>query len=71
MASPNSAREQKGKHLWLFTEFATKANEQVLMKAGISFTDVAHAKMNLEREITGWDFDKVHTRMPGHYGTRR
>ncbi|SEO14882.1 GH92 family glycosyl hydrolase [Niastella yeongjuensis] len=53
-------REQKGKHLGFFTEFATKENEQVLMKAGISFTDVAHAKMNLEQEITGWDFDKVH-----------
>jgi predicted alpha-1,2-mannosidase len=53
-------REQQGKHLGFFTEFATTANEQVLMKAGISFTDAAHAKMNLEREITGWDFDNVH-----------
>ncbi|AEV97728.1 alpha-1,2-mannosidase [Niastella koreensis GR20-10] len=53
-------REQQGKHLGFFTEFATKENEPVLMKAGISFTDVAHAKMNLEHEITGWDFDKVH-----------
>ncbi|MFL5744187.1 MAG: GH92 family glycosyl hydrolase [Niastella sp.] len=53
-------REQQGKHLGFFTEFATKENEQVLMKAGISFTDAAHAKMNLEQEITGWDFDKVH-----------
>jgi len=52
--------EQQGKHLGFFTEFATRENEQVLMKAGISFTDMAHAKMNLEREITGWDFDKVH-----------
>lgn len=53
-------QEQQGKHLGFFTEFATKANEQVLMKAGISFTDAAHAKMNLEHEITGWDFDQVH-----------
>ena len=52
--------EQQGKHLGFFTEFATRENEQVLMKAGISFTDMAHAKMNLEREITGWDFEKVH-----------
>jgi predicted alpha-1,2-mannosidase len=54
--------EQQGKHLGFFTEFATTENEQVLMKAGISFTDGAHAKMNLEREITGWDFDKVHAK---------
>jgi predicted alpha-1,2-mannosidase len=52
--------EQQGKHLGFFTEFATTENEQVCMKAGISFTDSAHAKMNLEREITGWDFDSVH-----------
>ncbi|HEY1202909.1 MAG TPA: glycoside hydrolase family 92 protein, partial [Niastella sp.] len=32
------AREQQGKHLGFFTEFATTANEQVVMKAGISFT---------------------------------
>jgi predicted alpha-1,2-mannosidase len=53
-------REQQGKHLGFFTEFATTAGEQVLMKAGISFTDMDHAKMNLEQEITGWDFDKTH-----------
>jgi predicted alpha-1,2-mannosidase len=53
-------KEQQGKHLGFFTEFATTAGEQVLMKAGISFTDMDHAKMNLEQEITGWDFDKVH-----------
>jgi predicted alpha-1,2-mannosidase len=54
--------EQQGKHLGFFTEFATTENEQVLMKAGISFTDSVHAKMNLEREITGWDFDGVHAK---------
>lgn len=54
--------EQQGKHLGFYTEFATKENEQVIMKAGISFTDLAHAKMNLEQEITGWDFDKVHAK---------
>jgi len=49
----------RGKHLGFFTEFATRAGEQVLMKAGISFTDMGHAKMNLEQEISGWDFDGV------------
>ncbi len=52
--------EQQGKHLGFFTEFETSANEQVLMKTGISFTDMDHAKMNLDREIAGWDFDGVH-----------
>ncbi|WP_431213996.1 GH92 family glycosyl hydrolase [Puia sp. P3] len=48
-----------GKHLGFFTEFATAAGEQVLMKAGISFTDIEHARLNLQSEITGWDFDAV------------
>jgi predicted alpha-1,2-mannosidase len=49
--------EQEGRHLGFFTEFATGPDEQVLMKAGISFTDAGHARANLEQEITGWDFD--------------
>jgi|GEM_PF-17627 len=53
-------REQQGKHLGFFTEFGTAADEQVLMKTGISFTDMEHAKMNLGTEIPGWDFDGVH-----------
>lgn len=52
-------REQQGRHLGFFTEFATGPGEQVLMKAGISFTDEGHAKSNLEQEIAGWDFDAV------------
>jgi len=48
-----------GKHLGFFTSFATTAGEQVLMKAGISFTDVGHARQNLLGEIGGWDFDAV------------
>jgi len=29
------------------------------LKVGISFVSVANAEMNLEKEIPGWDFDKV------------
>ena len=52
--------EKEGKHLGFFTEFDTKKNEQVLLKCGISFISVEGAKNNLESEIKGWDFDKVH-----------
>ncbi|HEY4207535.1 MAG TPA: GH92 family glycosyl hydrolase, partial [Puia sp.] len=58
-------RELQGKHLGFFTEFATTESEQVLMKAGISFTDTEHAKMNLEQEIGGWDFEAVHQKAKG------
>jgi putative alpha-1,2-mannosidase len=53
--------EKEGKHLGFYTEFATKANEQVLLKAGISFISMAGAKNNLQAEIKDWDFDAVHT----------
>ena len=54
-----SPKEMEGKHLGFFTEFETAPNEVVLMKAGISFTDMEGAKKNLDTEITGWDFDGV------------
>lgn len=56
---PNT-KEMEGKHLGFYTGFATKANEQVQMKAGISFVSVDGAKQNLEAEIADWNFDKVH-----------
>jgi predicted alpha-1,2-mannosidase len=54
------AREQKGKHLGFYTEFATSAKEQVLMKSGISFVSINGAKNNLNSEISGWNFDALH-----------
>ncbi|MFA6245504.1 MAG: GH92 family glycosyl hydrolase [Mucilaginibacter sp.] len=55
-------KEKEGKHLGFYTEFATQANEQVLMKAGISFISIDGAKNNLSKEITDWNFDAVHQR---------
>ena len=53
-------KEKTGKHLGFYTSFSTQKNEQVLMKAGISFVDIAGAKNNLQTEIKDWDFDAVH-----------
>lgn len=55
-------KEKEGKHLGFYATFATYANEQVLLKAGISFVDIAGAKKNLEVEIKDWKFDEVHQR---------
>lgn len=55
-------KEKEGKHLGFYTEFATQANEQVLMKAGISFISIDGAKNNLSKEITDWNFDAIHQR---------
>jgi len=53
-------REKQGKHLGFYSEFATKAGEQVLLKSGISFVSIAGAKANLQAEIKDWNFDAVH-----------
>ena len=53
-------KEKLGKHLGFYTDFATKANEQVILKAGISYNSIEGAKNNLESEIKDFDFDKVH-----------
>ncbi|AOW10293.1 GH92 family glycosyl hydrolase [Flavobacterium gilvum] len=52
-------REKQGKHLGFYTEFETKPNEQVLLKAGISFVNLEGAKQNLEADMKNWDFDSV------------
>lgn len=53
-------KEKQGKHLGFYTQFDTKANEQVLLKTGISFVSIAGAKNNLKTEIKDWNFDGVH-----------
>lgn len=53
-------REFEGKHIGFYTEFATRANEEVTMKAGISFVSEEGAEKNLKAEIPGWDFGKTY-----------
>jgi len=55
-------REMEGDHLGFYSEFATTNGEPVLLKAGISFVDLAGAKQNLEADIPDWDFDAVRAR---------
>ncbi len=56
-----NASQMEGKHIGFFTEFETKAGEQVVLKSGISFVSIEGARKNLEKEIEGWDFDRVHS----------
>jgi predicted alpha-1,2-mannosidase len=51
------AQEVQGPHLGFYTEFATTANEVVVLKSGISFVSVAGARNNREQEMPTWDFD--------------
>lgn len=52
-------QEEVGRHLGFFTEFPTQKDEQVVLKAGISFVSIDGARLNLEQEILGWDFEHV------------
>jgi len=52
-------REGEGRHLGFYTEFPTKADEQVNLKVGISFVSIEGARNNLRAEIPGWDFEQV------------
>lgn len=51
--------EIEGKHIGFFAEFATAPDEQVTLKAGISFVDMEGARKNFEAEIAGKGFDRV------------
>ena len=53
-----SGQEARGK-LKLAFAFNTRANEVILAKVGISPTSIEGARKNLEKEVPGWDFDKV------------
>ncbi|MDR2953903.1 MAG: GH92 family glycosyl hydrolase [Prevotella sp.] len=51
--------ELGGKHLGLYTEFPTKADEEVTLKVGISFVDMEGAEKNFKAEIADKDFDQI------------
>jgi predicted alpha-1,2-mannosidase len=49
----------QGEHIGIFAEWPTTDGEQILVKAGISFASVEGARLNLEKELPHWDFDRV------------
>lgn len=53
--------EIAGRGTGLYVGFATQTAEVVEMQVGLSYTSVANAQMNLEKETTGRDFDQVCT----------
>ncbi len=54
-----SKYEATGPDLQYYTRYSTKDNEVIMMKIGISPVSTANALENLDKEIPGWDFDKV------------
>mgnify|MGYP003374008669 CR=1 FL=1 len=60
-------KEIEGRHIGFFTEFPTKAGEQVEMKVGISFVDMDGARNNFVKEIAGKNFDQVRSEAYGRW----
>lgn len=52
-------KSKQGKHLGFYTQFDTQEGEEVFVKSGISFVNIAGAKANLEHDIPHWNFDRV------------
>ncbi len=59
----DSILTDKGKRLptsKALLHFATEANEEVMVKVGISAVDIDGARKNLEKELPDWNFDRVY-----------
>ncbi|HKJ45873.1 MAG TPA: GH92 family glycosyl hydrolase [Balneolales bacterium] len=54
-----STREAVGKDLKFLAQFRTHANEQIMIKVGISAVSSADAMKNLDTEIPDWNFARV------------
>jgi predicted alpha-1,2-mannosidase len=49
----------EGKHIGFFSEFETKKNEAITLKAGVSFVDMEGAEKNFKAEIENYSFDAI------------
>lgn len=62
MVDDNQGIGEKGQAMprkKVLIRFATKENEEVLVKVGISAVDMVGAKKNVDAEIPNWNFNKV------------
>lgn len=53
-------REEKGVGAGMYFTFATKENESVEIKIGLSYTSIENARLNLNTEARKSDFDEAH-----------
>jgi predicted alpha-1,2-mannosidase len=58
-AVQNGINEAEGKNIKAVLNFQTKANEEILVKVGISAVNAEGARKNLDAGIPDWDFEGV------------
>ncbi len=54
-----NSKVDNGKYIGAYVDYETTENETVGVKVGISYTSIEQARLNLDTEIPGWDFDKI------------
>ena len=58
----NYQREVSGNDVGACFTYNTEKNETISIKVGVSFVSTKNARLNVEQESPGFDFDKVHNR---------
>jgi predicted alpha-1,2-mannosidase len=51
--------DEVGDKIGAYVYYSTDKNEQILVKVGISYTNIEGARKNLKKEIPDWDFNRV------------
>ncbi|MCD8193880.1 MAG: GH92 family glycosyl hydrolase [Tannerellaceae bacterium] len=57
----NYTREMSGDDIGVWFTYDTEENEMIEVKVGVSFVSIENARLNMETEQPGFDFDKVQT----------
>ena len=55
----SESKEESGAQIGAYVNYVTSENETIEVKVGISYTSTEEARLNLDKEIPHWDFDKV------------
>jgi predicted alpha-1,2-mannosidase len=58
-AVKENSNEDAGKYIGAFVNYETSENETIEVKVGISYTSIEQARLNLDTEIPGWNFDEI------------
>jgi len=53
------SKDESGYNIGAFVNYSTSEKETILVKVGISYTDIEQARLNLREENPGWQFDQV------------
>ncbi|MGQ8334980.1 GH92 family glycosyl hydrolase [Sunxiuqinia sp. A32] len=54
-----SSKSESGSQIGAYVSFNTSEKEEILVKVGVSLNSVDDAKINMEKELAGLDFDTV------------